>query len=76
MKPLSMPEVTVEEANAEVRAMVAEATCPYGNPGCHLPDAPMGLGLHRPCLEYETRRYVVDGNLTSGELDIIWASTA
>ena len=73
---LSMPKITVEEANAEVKAMVAEANCPYGNPNCNLPDAPMGHGLHRPCYEREYRRYVVDGRLTDGEAALIWSSNA
>jgi hypothetical protein len=30
-------------------------TCPYGNPTCNLPSAPMGLGLHRSCLSFQAR---------------------
>lgn len=54
---LSMPKLTVDEANAEVQGMIAQKIrdegpqCPFGNPDCHLPDAPIGLGLHKPCMK-------------------------
>jgi hypothetical protein len=56
--------------------LLSEAICPYGNPDCHLPDAPMGYGLHRPCYERQYRRYTVDGHLTDGEAALIWSSNA